>query len=165
MQIKVKNDNKWVEIPATTEIADDITSDKLTYSSKKIEELVNNSGHKYSTDEQVVGTWIDGKPLYEKTMIVDMYDTGAITNDNFMIPLNINDIELCLLTEQYWIDKTNTNTILPLYENINGSMMFYFDIANNSLRVNVSEQFTAPTDRNLRVLIFVIHYTKTTDTP
>lgn len=42
MQLKVKVDNKWVEIPATTEIADDIISDKLTYSSIKIEELLAN---------------------------------------------------------------------------------------------------------------------------
>lgn len=42
MQLKVKVDNKWVEIPTTTEIADDIISDKLTYSSKKIEELLAN---------------------------------------------------------------------------------------------------------------------------
>ena len=42
MQIKVKVNDKWVEVPATTEIADDITSDKLTYSSKKIDELVAN---------------------------------------------------------------------------------------------------------------------------
>ena len=42
MKLKVKSNNKWVEIPATTEIADDIISDKLTYSSKKIEELVAN---------------------------------------------------------------------------------------------------------------------------
>ena len=42
MQLKVKVDNKWAEIPATTEIADDIISDKLTYSSKKIEELLAN---------------------------------------------------------------------------------------------------------------------------
>lgn len=42
MQIKVKVGNEWVEIPATTEIADDIISDKLTYSSKKIDELVAN---------------------------------------------------------------------------------------------------------------------------
>lgn len=42
MQLKVKVDNKWVEIPATTEIADDIISEKLTYSSKKIEELLAN---------------------------------------------------------------------------------------------------------------------------
>ena len=40
MQLKVKVDNKWVEIPAITEIADDIISDKLTYSSNKIEKLV-----------------------------------------------------------------------------------------------------------------------------
>ena len=42
MQIKVKVGNEWVEVPATTEIADDITSDKLTYSSIKIEERVAN---------------------------------------------------------------------------------------------------------------------------
>lgn len=41
MQLKVKvGNNKWIGVPATTEIADDITSDKLTYSSNKIEELV-----------------------------------------------------------------------------------------------------------------------------
>lgn len=39
--IKVKIGNDWVKIPATTEIADDIISDKLTYSSKKIEELIS----------------------------------------------------------------------------------------------------------------------------
>lgn len=26
-----------------------------------------SSGHNYSTTEQVIGTWTDGKPLYEKT--------------------------------------------------------------------------------------------------
>lgn len=43
MQLKVKVDNEWAEIPATTEIADDIISEKLTYSSKKIEELISNA--------------------------------------------------------------------------------------------------------------------------
>lgn len=59
MQLKVKVDNKWVEIPATTEIADDIISDKLTYSNKKIEELVTNK-----IDKTAVGNGLkfaDGK--------------------------------------------------------------------------------------------------------
>lgn len=43
MQLKVKVNNEWIEIPATTEIADDIISDNLTYSSKKIEELISNA--------------------------------------------------------------------------------------------------------------------------
>ena len=42
MQLKVNVGNEWVEIPATTEIADDIISEKLTYSSNKIEELLAN---------------------------------------------------------------------------------------------------------------------------
>ena len=28
-------------------------------------------GDNYSTEEQVVGTWIDGKPLYRKVVIID----------------------------------------------------------------------------------------------
>ena len=52
MQLKVKVNNKWAEVPATTEIADDITSDKLTYSSRKIEELISNKQDKLS-DEQL----------------------------------------------------------------------------------------------------------------
>ena len=59
MQLKVKVGNEWVEIPATTEIADDIISDKLTYSSKKIEELLANK-----IDQSQVGNGLkfaDGK--------------------------------------------------------------------------------------------------------
>lgn len=35
-----------------------------------------NSGHVYSTEEKVVGTWTDGSSVYEKTYI----GTGASTN-------------------------------------------------------------------------------------
>ena len=33
--------------------------------------------HEYSTTEQVVGTWIDGKPLYEKTVFVENITFGV----------------------------------------------------------------------------------------
>ena len=59
MQLKARVNNEWVEIPATTEIADDIISDKLTYSSKKIEELLANK-----IDQSQVGNGLkfaDGK--------------------------------------------------------------------------------------------------------
>lgn len=39
--------------------------------------------HHYSEDEKVVGTWIDGKPLYEKTI---EFDTGVVaSNIDFII--------------------------------------------------------------------------------
>lgn len=42
----------------------------------------------YSTEEQVVGTWIDGKPLYQKTLRYDNteYTVGQSTTLNHNIP-------------------------------------------------------------------------------
>ena len=51
MQLKVRVNNEWVGVPATTEIADDIISDKLTYSSKKIEKLISNKQDKLSKEQ------------------------------------------------------------------------------------------------------------------
>lgn len=36
---------------------------------------ISGGGHTYSTDEQEVGTWIDGSPVYEKVV-----DLGALPN-------------------------------------------------------------------------------------
>ena len=47
-----------------------------------------SSGHNYSTDEQVVGTWIDGSTLYEKTIHVPtMPNSGS---QNIDTPSNVN---------------------------------------------------------------------------
>lgn len=43
---------------------------------------------KYSTEEQVVGEWIDGKPIYQKTTIVD---TTSATQDNLLIDSSPNN--------------------------------------------------------------------------
>lgn len=37
---------------------------------------ISGGSHTYSTDEQVVGTWIDGSPVYEKVV-----DLGALPNN------------------------------------------------------------------------------------
>lgn len=58
--------------------------------------------HNYSTDEQVVGTWIDGSTIYEKTFdlgsdVVIKYDTwtdmdiSATSYDKFISCSIIND--------------------------------------------------------------------------
>ena len=43
----------------------------------------------YSTEEQVVGTWIDGKPIYRKVI-----DFGALPNSTLkQVPHGISDID------------------------------------------------------------------------
>lgn len=49
--------------------------------------------HKYSTEEQVVGEWIDGKPLYEKTFVTTLPSgstIGTIAMKNIPIGVSIN---------------------------------------------------------------------------
>lgn len=45
------------------------------------------SSHSYSTTEQIVGTWVDGSPIYEKTF----YHAGAVQG-NFDITHNISNL-------------------------------------------------------------------------
>jgi len=56
-----------------------------------------NGGHKYSTDEHVVGTWIDGKLVYERTFVLNNInsDSTSILNDS-----NVKVIE------DKWVGKT-----------------------------------------------------------
>ena len=39
-----------------------------------VEYAGGSSSHEYSTTEQVVGTWIDGRPVYEKLFIMQEVD-------------------------------------------------------------------------------------------
>lgn len=71
-----------VEESTLTDIADAIreqTGDEnpimLSNFASEISSIVGGS-HTYSTDEQEVGTWIDGSPVYEKVV-----DLGALPNN------------------------------------------------------------------------------------
>lgn len=50
----------------------------------------DNGGHDYSTTEQVVGTWIDGKPIYEKSYPIT--NANISTGWNILIN-NVSDID------------------------------------------------------------------------
>jgi hypothetical protein len=50
-----------------------------------------NAKHNYSTDEQVVGTWIDGKPIYEKTLHY-VSQTEVTTSGEIVVSNDIDKI-------------------------------------------------------------------------
>ena len=62
--------------------------------------------HHYSTSEQIIGTWIDGKPLYEKTYCYEnssgssggssgaTFDVWSIGSDKIIIDLQATFINL-----------------------------------------------------------------------
>ena len=49
-------------------------------------------GNNYSTEEQVIGTWIDGKPIYQKTINFGVLPNNATKT----IPHGISNIEFVI---------------------------------------------------------------------
>lgn len=49
--------------------------------------------HIYSTEEQVVGRWIDGKPVYMRTIIIDSFVTGTADADK-ALPIKKSDYSI-----------------------------------------------------------------------
>lgn len=76
----VRNDLIWVYTIRYTKTTD--TAGSGTWTPQGV------PAHHYSTTEQVVGTWIDGSTLYEKTV----YYAGGVTSSEVVIPHGISNL-------------------------------------------------------------------------
>jgi hypothetical protein len=111
--------------------------------------------HDYSTDEQIVGTWIDGKPVYEKT-----YKT-TFTNIPQETPQNIADLSSLNIEEIISIEGSCSYSAppqAPLYVNL-GSFFYFYAYPNGFLQF--IQKFTASTSNRTYIVIATIRYTKT----
>ena len=104
-----------------------------------------NYAHHYSTDEQIIGTWIDGSTLYEKTW-------------DFTNQLSVNS--------QTWtntiISKSGFNTIIRAVGiNIDGAV---WDILGARASSSSSDyvQIYSTRNTNVNIKCLILQYTKTT---
>lgn len=133
----------------TTNI-DDKTSN--TYSARVIEELVKDV---YSTSETVVGTWIDGKPIYRKVINFNI-PSGANTNWYGAEILQDTTIETMVTKKcEVWEKNHYGNCTLPRYGNGNLTELVFTH--NKILGIYDDGTFSGGTGTA------IIEYTKTTD--
>ena len=107
------------------------------------------SGFNYSTSEQVVGRWIDGKPIYQKTLT----GTTATSGDE-AIAHNIANVDICVGIEGYCIQQGYAVPI-GFY---NGSAFFSAFMKSTTLDL----RYYATGYKNCPYRI-TVRYTKTTD--
>ena len=111
---------------------------------------------KYSTDEQVIGTWVDGKPLYQKTVFC-----GALPNNTTKtITHNIADIDHIInyFGISFASSSGATSLVLPYVHktNISGQIAVVCSVSNIEIQTGM--------DRSSFTQTYVtIQYTKTTD--
>lgn len=108
--------------------------------------------HHYSTNEHVIGTWVDGKPLYEKSFFDVTLSRGQSTQISHGIQsigtkVSINGIVVR--------DSDGWSTSLEHYEDSSTYIRSTFTDTNVVIRVNISSgDYKAN---------FTLQYTKTTD--
>ena len=121
---------------------------------KRVNEMKNLL--KYSTDEQKVGTWIDGKPIYKKTIIIS--NTALSAGEN-KIQHGISNLKDCIKNE----------VMKP-----GGIQLPYINL-NSSNNLNTGTFVSGVTQTEIIIRIFndswgshnnwyaTLYYTKTTD--
>lgn len=141
-----------------------------------IDELAENSGgSSYSTEERVVGTWIDGKPLYEKTYsyTIDDLDAGTMTTSRISGYFDIDqDFDLIWLENGFFYNPqagSGTDVLSCNMNYPNGSTYVRTNIqklnTSSNARIYFDDTYAASSFYGVRDTLkfyFTLRYTKPT---
>ena len=116
------------------------------------------TGNDYSTDEQIIGSWIDGKPLYQKTV------SGTMPNSTDTVAINHGISNFGVLVELSAVaynENTGAKSILPIvgdgYNN-GYTKQSIISIENTALYLR-----NYGIDKSSMTAYITLRYTKTTD--
>ena len=106
----------------------------------------------YTTDEQVIGTWIDGKPLYQKTLVI--HNESTVSSDT-----TITTIESTFRVKNWKAFAIENGVTYKVpYVAGSGNASFFFRENGNVEFTIRNTSFAAGSD-----FYITIEYTKTTD--
>lgn len=106
-----------------------------------------NTNSVYSTDEMIIGRWIDGKPLYRKVIQTIISDGGIVLSD-----------ANCILVRYEWYAPSNGIKLLKLPSPNTGNAALW-QLDNGNIVFNIP----GSSDMNGKLATCILEYTKTTD--
>lgn len=109
----------------------------------------NLLSHAYSLEEHLIGTWVDGKPLYQKSIDCGVLDSGAIT-----IPHGITDFNQLIYLGNPIVNDTEF-TILSFVNENGDHETVSFTIDNENIIIHSS----SPTSTSVPIMV-TLQYTK-----
>lgn len=117
-------------------------------------------GVNYSTSEKVVGTWIDGKPLYQRTISVNK---ATSTTGFGLTQISIPVKRIVKLT--YTTTLTDTSVFEGLVYVVNGQQVSYIRANITSPYMNLFHYCTIAdwVPSSIADIFVTVQYTKTTD--
>ena len=89
----------------------------------------------YSTEEQVVGTWIDGRPIYQRTVV---FDTGSVNGSGIgtVLPEFGDQIEQIVDLFGTASGNNHTNFSVYWYEQIGSQVAIFNPMSSSPMMIN-----------------------------
>lgn len=109
----------------------------------------------YSTEETVVGTWLDGRPVYRKTMIIESIGNNVNTEFSYYIE---NVEKIWINHGVSFINNGYESQSLNWFYSTTDFMRTWVNANLNGIRLRAAADLTAFSG------YIVLEYTKTTDT-
>jgi hypothetical protein len=111
----------------------------------------------YSEDEREIGVWIDGKPLYQKTIVLQ--NVTVPTGSGYTYDITSLNVDAPIETPQGFIVLSSGTDKRALPFNLLGNYGMTIAVSRTSVVLS-----RASADITCDYVIFTIRYTKTTDT-
>lgn len=129
-----------------------LRSENIEYDNQTLKKYLD-SGNMYDTNEQKIGNWIDGKPIYQKVVQFEIGD-----NSNKFVSYNISNVD------NIWIDESASyimgeSETLPVNWYYSSSDWCRVWANKNSGEI----RFRSPSTLGTRNCYVCLRYTKTTD--
>lgn len=119
---------------------------------------LNSNLKTYTESEQVIGTWIDGKPLYRKSKVIRNVSTTPVN-----IAMELSNIDLFVNVSMMLRDSTSSHNWRPIPWTFNAEMAAwsggFYITSSGTLCMQLG---TSLDDAD--TVVIIIEYTKTTDT-
>ena len=117
--------------------------------------------NKYSTEEQLVGTWIDGKPLYQKTVEFTTPSESSVQEYSYLPEIPFSSIDK-IISVDGWCARVDGWRV-PILFNVSNVLSFAIDWHKTRKKIYfyVSTSGFSGTANQPAVLTF--RYTKTTE--
>lgn len=148
-------DYEWTNNEATVEVIDNLNSTDTTKPLSANMGKALNEKFNYYIEETVIGTWIDGKPIYRKVVQYNKSSTGGVNLN--LSDFGITNVENIWLNHNSFIKSVN-NEFKPV-NNIESVEVFSFCNFPSTTQIRLSTNNAYLTGMwNL-----IIEYTKTTD--
>ena len=148
-------DYEWTNNEATVEVIDNLNSTDTTKPLSANQGRLLSQKLNYYIEETVIGTWIDGKPIYRKVVQYNKSSTGGINLS--LSDFGITNVENIWLNNNSFIKSVN-NEFKPI-NNLESLEVFSFCNFPSTTQMRLGTNSNYLTG----MWTLIIEYTKTTD--